>query len=324
MFQHPNRLLEARVPVVETVFHRSSSLIVVSNSDSNLRDLAIPLQQATTTIAGMASPESHWLVQTVEDGTTLLCNAAERGSLSQVRYLTNNGANVDEADQLGLTPLCLAAVNGRQQVAAELIESKADIDLESVDGHRPLGLAMRENHVDAAKLLIRNGANADVIIARSHGMTPLGLALSNRSVDTAEALIAAGADVNMGDSRGMTPLCWAAFLGHTGIAERLIQNGADISKTDNQGWSPMEWARWKERLSVELLLSGHADKHLPLGTSASRTKATTAELKAGSDHMKCRSRDDHQPFFPLQLPAILARGAGHLSALQGADHAVEF
>ena len=72
----------------------------------------------------MASPESHWLVQTVEDGTTLLCNAAERGSLSQVRCLKNNSANVDEADQLGLTPLCLAAINGHQQVAADGIPTR--------------------------------------------------------------------------------------------------------------------------------------------------------------------------------------------------------
>ena len=77
-------------------------------------------------------------------------------------------------------------------------------------GFTPLLFAAREGYVDAARALLKSGADID--LPDPDGTTPLVLALTNGQWDMAKALIDSGANVNDWDFWGQSPLYMAVDM----------------------------------------------------------------------------------------------------------------
>lgn len=92
--------------------------------------------------------------------------ACASGQGWRVKYLVENGANVNWRDEEGYTPLTWAAQHGHADIAAYLIGRFAQVNPTDKAGYTPLMWAAQEGHVAVVETLLKKGANAFVVDKR--------------------------------------------------------------------------------------------------------------------------------------------------------------
>ena len=97
------------------------------------------------------------------------------------------------------------------QVYQLLKSRRTDVDATQPDGATALAWAAHWDEVQAAKRLLKSGADPD--IANDYGVAPLMLAIRNRSPGMVELLFAKGANPNATLWTGVTTLMVAARAG---------------------------------------------------------------------------------------------------------------
>lgn len=158
-----------------------------------------------------------------------------------VTALIENGANIEATCPFGEQPLHLAATYGWMPVLEALLAAGASVDsrsapmakalwhlaaprgIEPVHNQTPLMVAVREGRLDAAKRLLRAGANLDA--RDSAGCTPLHVAAQpwwREDVAVVSLLIDAGADRKARDATGRTPAQVAEAEGHAESARLIL------------------------------------------------------------------------------------------------------
>ncbi|MCH8294368.1 ankyrin repeat domain-containing protein [Candidatus Poribacteria bacterium] len=232
---------------------------------------------------------------TTNDGRTPLHYAAEKGNSAFAEILVQYGADVNACDRVGRTPLIEAAHGGPWKEGADnkiielLVRNHANIDIFTAsaigntniigdllkqnknaindmdeNGCTALYHAARNNHFNAVKHLVENGA--DVNKPCADGQTPLYTTtlhlLSNQAdPDLVKYLIANGAPydfhtaVALGDYqrvsdslsqdaslanlrlRGLAPADYAIHCWHHDILQLLLKSGADPNSKDSMGRS---------------------------------------------------------------------------------------
>lgn len=83
------------------------------------------------------------------DGTTPLHAASNEDTpqhAAVVKWLVDNGANLEVTDEDGLTPLHLAAVQGSEHCAKMLIALGANLSAKANGKYTPAALARMEGH----------------------------------------------------------------------------------------------------------------------------------------------------------------------------------
>ncbi|XP_063048102.1 fibronectin type 3 and ankyrin repeat domains protein 1-like [Engraulis encrasicolus] len=96
-------------------------------------------------------------------GCSALHYAADGGNVPLIKYIIQQGAQVDVCDSSMWTPLMrVCAVSGNAAVASLLISAGADVNARDKDGKTPLMVAVLNNHVELVKLLLENGADYHV------------------------------------------------------------------------------------------------------------------------------------------------------------------
>ena len=173
-------------------------------------------------------------------GTTRLHKAAEYGQLSVVKFLLDNGADVNARSHFGYTPLHTAVLSGRKNIVEVLLSRGAKVDVQDKEGKAPLHYAAERGYKAIAELLLAHGATVDAKInaGETAGETPLHEAAHAGNGAIAELLLANKADVNARDVNGGTPLYIAAEMGHPAVIELLLAHGADINAT-RLGMTPL-------------------------------------------------------------------------------------
>lgn len=133
----------------------------------------------------------------VTSGETGLHITVERRDLTWTRFLLQEGANPNIADNRGRTPLI---------AAAEL------------------------NFIEGVQALVDAGARLD--IANETGETPLIAAVHARNVDLIEVLVKAGADPDRADNAGRSARDYAAM---PGVSGRILSAIERSEKRDDEG-----------------------------------------------------------------------------------------
>ena len=126
------------------------------------------------------------------------------------------------------TPLFIACEAGNVDAARLLLDNGAAVDRANQNGATPLIMACQNGHVDAARLLLDNGAEVDR--AKQNGVTPLIMACENGHVDAARLLLDKGAEVDRAAKGGWTPLLVAITNGHVDAARLLLVKGAEVDR----------------------------------------------------------------------------------------------
>ena len=95
-----------------------------------------------------------------EAGNTLLIIAANKNSFPIIKFLVNNGVNINEMNPVGMTALNKAIYYGHNEIANFLISKGADINLtDKRFSICPLVAAIRGNNIDMGKILLEKGVN---------------------------------------------------------------------------------------------------------------------------------------------------------------------
>lgn len=239
-------------------------------------------------------------------GKSMLCGAITHKKYEVLDYLVANGADINMADDAGHTPLmeAVAFLGGKNAKSAfkfleKIITFKPKLDFEQLrpgggGGYSALHLAARFGHVDAAKLLLDNGATLD-IKSLATGGTPLHTAASAHQLDMAKLLLKRKANLEVFDKAGSTPLMLAVFQADDDMVEVLVDGGAAINVKSpvNALVTPLVYAaanpdpfKHKANLSIIKYLAGHkADLDFPSanGTTALMAAARQSDTSQGYD-----------------------------------------
>ncbi len=152
-------------------------------------------------------------------GNTPLMTASFYGHLEIVKYLIDEGADVNASRRYGnITALNEASQNGHDEIVQLLIKHGA-IDSSLID-------ASQSGDIDKVSRLIKQGS--DVNLQAYSDTTALIKASSNGHLEIVKLLIKSGSKVNTQDMYGQTALMLSSFDGHLDIVKYLVDNGADI------------------------------------------------------------------------------------------------
>jgi ankyrin repeat protein len=198
-------------------------------------------------------------------GKMSLCEAADKGNLSEIEWLLDHGADVNAESwpNGGDTALFYATARGHDRIVRYLVSRGANINAGKNFNRSALMLAICNHHPDIAAWLIAQGA--DVNVKNVEKDTPLHYAARYGNAAVAKLLIEKGADINARGAGGRTPLyVTICFRGEKDIsvAQVLLEKGADPNLcteeitefTENIDKTPLARAIYmKESKMVELL-----------------------------------------------------------------------
>lgn len=172
---------------------------------------------------------------------TPLWVAACFGNSEITRLLLDAGANADAVTRSGSTAVREAALLGSVGVLTLLIERGVDLEVcphNTLD--TPLICAAAKGHSEAAKLLLRAGANVN---AQQHGgWAPLHYALQGRNEGMVREILQYSPDSNISTATGVRPLHLAAMYGLASVVGELVVHGAAIDAEDRHGLTPLRVA----------------------------------------------------------------------------------
>ena len=197
-----------------------------------------------------------------------------------VRILFSAGIDLDKVDNVSRTALHWAAATGKVSLAAKILKASAGRSLTVVRAttdrrKTALHLAAENNHVEMARLLLRNGALKE---ATSDGnWTALLNAAKEGNEEMVDLLLRHSSNPNSRTSSGRMALHWAADQGHLQVVRRILVEPTSLKNAkDNSDKTPFSLAAQKgHREIMQILqpyvhdrgLSGHA-KHACEGFTA--------------------------------------------------------
>lgn len=175
-----------------------------------------------------------------KDDKTPLHEAVQFTKQDNVRFLIENGADVNALKRADWTPLMLASTKtnaGSFKIAELLIEHGAIINHQNKDGWTALHFACKEGNVDIVNLLLENGADAQK--KTKNGRLPLHVASLHGHKAVVSELLKQKIDVNSSDSCGNTPFLEAVLGGSVETCKILLQLGADAYVANSLGFSAL-------------------------------------------------------------------------------------
>jgi len=223
------------------------------------------------------------------------------------------GAGLEiEDDQDRSTPLHFACHHGRLDAARLLLDEGANIEAKHASGFTPLISASQMGHLEVVRELIARGASVDA--RANNGDTPLMVASEMGHAAVARELLARGADVNARAHDNATALHAASYMGHAeALRELLRRPDAALNAQANDDNSPlMDACRMGRLMAATLLIAFGADLTLlnSAGESAlhlakQRVLDDTAPTAAGKAPPTAERREERKRVVAL----LLAHGA---------------
>lgn len=156
----------------------------------------------------------------------------ERGASITWTVTSGKGLN-------GRLPIHYAALSGSQQGVKYLLDNGSDINAVDSQGDPPLHLAVREGRIEMAQYLIKLGANIDAL--NNDGANVLHQAAHNSHLKIMDLFLKMGMDINIADKYGFTALHYAVT--DYQMLEFLLSKGATAQTCNHSGQTP--WGRAK-------------------------------------------------------------------------------
>jgi ankyrin repeat protein len=159
-------------------------------------------------------------------GETLLMSAAAAGSLDAMKFLVDQGADVNAQNAFGSTALVWSATDLAK--VRYLVEHGANVNLPTKTGRTAAFVAaMSTPSAQIVRYLAEHGA--DLKAKDAYGNTLLTAAAVGDDVETVRLLLNAGIDPNAVGATHVTPLVYASYNGNAAIASLLLAKGANAN-----------------------------------------------------------------------------------------------
>nr|XP_027776889.1 protein phosphatase 1 regulatory subunit 12C isoform X1 [Marmota flaviventris] len=254
-------------------------------------------------------PARAVLDSTNADGISALHQACIDENLEVVRFLVEQGATVNQADNEGWTPLHVAASCGYLDIARYLLSHGANIAAVNSDGDLPLDLAEsdamegllkaeiahRGVDVEAAKraeeeLLLHDtrcwlngGAMPEARHPRT-GASALHVAAAKGYIEVMRLLLQAGYDPELRDGDGWTPLHAAAHWGVEDACRLLAEHGGGMDSLTHAGQRPCDLADEEVLSLLEELARKQED--LRNQKEASQSRGQEPQVPSSTKHRR--------------------------------------
>ncbi len=151
------------------------------------------------------------------------------------------------------TPLHYAILAGDREIVKFLLNNGVDINAKNADGITPLILATMHQDLELSRVLVDN--SADIFITENRfGGNALHHATNKGNLDLVTLMIDSGIDIESKASEGRTPLHIAAFQCDAEIIMYLLEHGANQDILDADGKTPLELAKQFNRSKAILSL----------------------------------------------------------------------
>jgi L-ascorbate metabolism protein UlaG (beta-lactamase superfamily) len=200
--------------------------------------------------------------------------AASFGKTDVVKYLAENGADINAATNNGFVPLSYAAwADNAAEMARFLVLSGADVNPDPCENNKsctcgpnfmtPLHFACQVGKPELVEVLLSSGAKVNLFNA--DGMTPLHCAVKSGNIEIVKMLIDHGAFLNVREKQqGSTELHFAAAMGYGDIASFLAEKGSCPEMKDHCGKTPLDYAFYygQKQIGYEMLAAGGNDSLL--------------------------------------------------------------
>uniref|UniRef100_A0A8C9W046 Neurogenic locus notch homolog protein 1 n=1 Tax=Scleropages formosus TaxID=113540 RepID=A0A8C9W046_SCLFO len=191
--------------------------------------------------------------QTDRTGETALHLAARYARSDAAKRLLESSADANVQDNMGRTPLHAAVAADAQGVFQILIRNRAtDLDARMHDGTTPLILAARLAVEGMVEELINS--HADVNAVDDFGKSALHWAAAVNNLDAAVVLLKNGANKDMQNNKEETPLFLAAREGSYETAKVLLDHFANREITDHMDRLPRDIAQERMHHDIVRLL----------------------------------------------------------------------
>lgn len=173
-----------------------------------------------------------------EDAPALF-HLCSNGNEEAVKFLLDNGADVDITDDHGNTSLihtCYPSGNNLEIIKI-LLDHGANIEHVNRIGISALSESIAENQKEIFDYLISRGANIN-----SQDSNPLCSVAQLGEAELVKFLVERGANVNLLVNKRRTPLMMACEFGHVECARKLMKHGADPIITNAKGNNALHYA----------------------------------------------------------------------------------
>ncbi len=223
---------------------------------------------------------------------TALYTAVQSKQMEMVRFLVENGANLECAADKG-TPLILATKINWPEGIMYLLEKGADVNAKDADSSvSAVFHAVARCDINLLKLF--EIFNADFKAIHSSRLSSLLIRCAEcQNVDTeiqlktARFLIEKGNDVNWGNADNVTALMCAVERNNKKLVQYLVERGADVNACDKNGRNALIRAvQYADMEIVQTLLNNGADKDINHRDNNGKTAALIAAEYDKYDSLK--------------------------------------
>jgi hypothetical protein len=202
-----------------------------------------------------------------EDVCPPLFYCASLASLWPIRFLIENGANIDEVSGNDLIDDCFALQHaitaGKTDNAKFLLHRDANANTQGGDCGNALQAAANYGHVEIVQLLLDKGAEVNAQGGR-YG-NALQAAATNGNAEIVQLLLDKGAEVNAQGGHFGNALQAAANYGHVEIVQLVLDKGANVNAQGGHFGNALQAALASEMYNVAKLLHSRRAKVYPPG-----------------------------------------------------------
>jgi ankyrin repeat protein len=190
--------------------------------------------------------------------------AAAQGDAAAIERLVKTGAAIEARDGHGRTPLHVATFMHQGDAARALLRLGADANALEVQKYDIVTIAAVADDVPMLKLALAGGGNAKNITSPYEG-TALIAASHLGHDEVVRLLIAAKAPLDHVNNLGWTALIESIVLGnggqrHIATLDALVKAGADVNRADRGGTTPLTLARGRNYAEMVRILTAAGAK----------------------------------------------------------------
>lgn len=166
-----------------------------------------------------------------ELGDAIIHYACDYGSYEIIKFLVEQGIDLDSIGQVGNRPIHYAIQRTDLRIAKIFIEKGVDLECTNNRGLRPIHFAAR--YYDPTKLLIEHNVNLECV--DNEGQRPIHIAAQYSDTNLIKLFIDKKVNFECVDKKGNRPIHYACSYSNASIVELLVNYGCSLEVVNNKG-----------------------------------------------------------------------------------------
>jgi len=228
-------------------------------------------------------------------GKTPLHISSMMGNINTVRYLIDNGADINIPDSKKYTPFIYACLSGNKKIVnIYAIKKECNVNAKGYNGKTGLMLALKKGYLDVVNYLIKRVDIIDIDLYNSNGNSVFITACQNRCLHVIQYMVEKYSMmikdrgykvndekqkemINAKNINGKTTVMYACEYGHLEIVKYLIRLGATLDTISNNGDTPLIYAAMNNKIEVVKFLLRFYPKMINKKNYDNQTALTIAD-----------------------------------------------